>query len=243
MAKRLTDTKKWGDDWYLSLSNDYRIIWQWLLDNCDHAGFCKRSMTLLNLMCRTSVSEEDMLREMSGRVCTLNDNWFIPKFLKFQYTTLYSQKPAILSVVKLLFEKNATKLIPESFGNDYIIISESFHNHCKIIKESLQNNSKIIGQSFDNHCEMIKDKDIVISNTGKNINRLNFVNDKKGESNETSKSFFANSKVFYQEILRQKPTMNDHLRLEMAKQMETRYSGSRISDISALVEKWIENKK
>lgn len=139
MSKRFTDTKKWNDDWYISLSNDYRIIWQWLLDNCNHAGFCKRSIGLINLMCRTNITEKEFIDSMDGRVIVHNDYWFIPKFIKFQYSTLLSCKPAIISVVKELFEQNCIDLIPESFGNNY----------------------KIIGKSFNNHCEMIKDKDKV----------------------------------------------------------------------------------
>lgn len=135
MAKRLTDTKKWGDDWYLALSNDYRVVWVWLLDNCDHAGFCKRSITLLNMICRTSITEADLLKVMDGRVVVHGDYWFIPKFVKFQYASLHNNKPAILSVVRLLFEHNATHLIPESFGDNYRIVSESFRNHCEMIKD------------------------------------------------------------------------------------------------------------
>jgi len=96
MAKRLTDTEKWNDDWYISLSNDYRIIWQWLLDNCNHAGICKRSIRLLNLMCNTKVSEEELIKTMEDRVLIKNNNWFIPKFLKFQYTSLHSNRPVII---------------------------------------------------------------------------------------------------------------------------------------------------
>lgn len=124
MAKRFTDTEKWKDEWYLSLSNDYRIIWQWLLDNCDHAGICKRSIWLLNTMCRVDLDEEKLIAIMSGRVVAVGDNWFIPKFLKFQYSTLHSKKPAIVSVVKRLVETNCYTMIPESFGNDYLIIKD-----------------------------------------------------------------------------------------------------------------------
>lgn len=144
MAKRLTDTEKWNDDWYLSLNNDYRIIWQWLLDNCSHAGFCKRSMTLLNLMCRLSISEEQMITEMSGRVVVHGSDWFIPKFIKFQYTTLHSQKPVILSVVRELFQKKAINLIPESFGKEYLIKEESFQNHCQMIKDKDKDKDSIL---------------------------------------------------------------------------------------------------
>jgi hypothetical protein len=142
MAKRLTDTEKWNDDWFLSLSNDYRIIWQWLLDNCSHAGFCKRSMTLLNLMCRLSVTEDQMIDQMRGRVVVHGNDWFIPKFIKFQYTTLFSQKPVILSVVKELFNKKAIHLIPVSYGSEYIIISECFENHSRMIKDKDKDKDK-----------------------------------------------------------------------------------------------------
>jgi len=83
MAKRLTDTEKWNDDWYISLSNDYRIIWQWLLDNCNHAGICKRSMRLLNLMCNTDINEEILVKKMDGRLIVSGNDWFIPKFFQF----------------------------------------------------------------------------------------------------------------------------------------------------------------
>ncbi len=124
MAKRLTDTEKWNDDWFISLSNDYRIIWQWLLDNCNHAGICKRSMRLLNMMCNTSISESDMVQAMDNRVIVIDNDWFIPKFLKFQYTGLQSNKPVIVSVVKELEKTGYFKHIPESFGNDYLIIKD-----------------------------------------------------------------------------------------------------------------------
>ena len=142
MAKRFTDTEKWKDPWYISLNNDYRIIWQWLIDNCSHAGFCKRNMSLLNLMCRVNVSENDLLEKMENRVLIVGNDWFIPKFIKFQYSTLNSGKPAILGVVKELFYKNCTSMIPESFGNDYLIISKSFDNHKRTIKDKDKDKDK-----------------------------------------------------------------------------------------------------
>lgn len=124
MAKRFTDTKKWNDEWFISLNNDYRIIWQWLLDNCNHAGICKRSMTLLNMMCKTKITEKQLIQKMEGRVIKNGNNWFIPKFLKFQYSTLQSKKPAIVSVVTEIVNHGYEKLIPESFGNDYRIVKD-----------------------------------------------------------------------------------------------------------------------
>ncbi len=149
MAKRFTDSQKWNDDWYISLTNDYKVIWQWLLDNCNHAGICKRSMSLLNLMCKTNIQEKELVKIMEGRIIIINNNWFIPKFLKFQYSTLLSAKPAIVSVVKELFSNDCIKLIPKSFGNDYVIISKSFNNHSPIVKDKDKDKDKDTDKDTD----------------------------------------------------------------------------------------------
>lgn len=171
MAKRLTDTEKWKDDWYIQLSNDYKIVWQWLLDSCSHAGICKRSMGLLNLMCKTDISESQMIEKLEGRVLVVGNSWFIPKFIKFQYTTLLSNKPVIISTVKDLFSMNCVSLIPESYGNDYIIISKSFENHYQMIK--------------DKDKDKIKDKDTPKGGVGENNGKP-----LKGVKIENGKVFF-----------------------------------------------------
>lgn len=142
MAKRLTDTDKWKDDWYLSLTNDDKIVWQWLLDNCSHAGVCKRSVTFMNLMCRVSYTEDEMIKKMEDRVMLIGNIWFIPKFIKFQYATLNSAKPVIVSVVKELFTHNLIATVNRLLENDYKIISESFDNHYKMIKDKSKDKDK-----------------------------------------------------------------------------------------------------
>lgn len=157
MAKRFTDSEKWKDDWYITLPNDYKIVWQWLLDNCSHSGLCKRSVGLLNIMCKVNFTEQEIIEKMAGRVIVFKDYWFIPKFIKFQYSTLFSNKPAIVSVVKDIFNFKLQPLIPESFGNDYIITEQSFDNHCKIIKDKVKDKDKD---------KVIKEEEVVVIETG-----------------------------------------------------------------------------
>jgi hypothetical protein len=106
MAKRFTDTEKWKDDWYLSLNNDYRQIWLWLLDNCNHAGLCKRSLTLLNIMNNTKITEDDLLEVFQNRIMVYQDYWFIPKFIFFQYGNdfLTSNSNAVVSAIKSMIQ-------------------------------------------------------------------------------------------------------------------------------------------
>lgn len=125
MAKRFTDTEKWKDDWYLSLDNDYRIVWQYILDNCTPAGRLKKSFKLLNFCCNTNLTGKDMVEVFNNRVIDMGNYYFIPKFLKFQYPKgLNSQKPAIVSVRAELEDYGLIKMVIERFGNDYLTIKD-----------------------------------------------------------------------------------------------------------------------
>lgn len=124
MAKRLTDTEKWKDEWYLSLDNDYKIIWQYLLDSCSHSGLMKRGISLLNFSCKTNVTEQQLLEVFNKRVYALTDYYFIPKFIKFQYGDLVSDKPVIVSVIRGLRQSNDFKTIKQLLANHSIMIKD-----------------------------------------------------------------------------------------------------------------------
>lgn len=146
MARRYTDTDKWKDDWYLSLNNDMRIVWQYLVDNCSIAGIWKKGFTLLNIVCNTRITEEEFKQVFTPRVIDCGTFYFIPKFLKFQYPLgLTSDKPMIISVMKEVSFFNLSGMITESLGNDYPIITESLSNDSRIIKV-ISNSNKVINK-------------------------------------------------------------------------------------------------
>lgn len=127
MAKRFTDTDKWKDEWYTELPNDYKVIWQYLLDTCDNAGLYKRNIKLLNYYCNTNVSAEDIIKVFNKRVTQLTDEkWLINKFCIYQYGTdfLDSTNKAVLSAVKILEQNNIIKwtgkLIDYNYGKTEI---------------------------------------------------------------------------------------------------------------------------
>lgn len=127
MAKRFTDTDKWKDEWYTELPNDYKVIWQYLLDTCDNAGIYKRNIKLLNYYCNTNVSSEDILKVFKDRVSLISDDkWIINKFCVFQYGNdfLQSKNKAVVSAINKLIENklydNTTNsiLIPYPYSID-----------------------------------------------------------------------------------------------------------------------------
>jgi hypothetical protein len=116
--KRYTDAEKWKDDWFLNLTNDYKLIWIWLLDDCNHAGIWKKSMRRLNFDCNTDITESELLGVIGERITIIDtDKWFIKKFCEFQNGKDFLTKTSkpILSVIKLL-EDNGI-VYKDSVGN------------------------------------------------------------------------------------------------------------------------------
>lgn len=123
MALRFTETNKWKDDWYLSLSNDYRIVWQYILDNCSIAGLWQKGFKAMNYFCGTQITEQEFQTVFKNRVYETGNSYFIPKFLKVQYPSgITSDKPLIISVRNELEKFNLYPIIKESLPNDYPII-------------------------------------------------------------------------------------------------------------------------
>src|SRR5688572_18638349 len=125
MPRRFTDTEKWRDEWWGSLTNDYRMIWLYLVDSCSIAGIWKKDFRGLNFNCNTNVTEQDFLRVFGERLIDKGNFFFIPKFLRYQCPKgLNSNKPAIVSIVKELENNNLITIVNQSLGNDFLIIKD-----------------------------------------------------------------------------------------------------------------------
>ena len=86
MAKRFTDTEKWKDGWFTDLKPEHKLIWYYLLDNCDNAGIWKLNMKMLNIMCDTNISAEELLTIFKYRLTQIKtDTYLINKFCVYQY--------------------------------------------------------------------------------------------------------------------------------------------------------------
>lgn len=82
MAKRLTDTEKWKDPWFCSLSYKDKLFWFYICDNCNHAGIWDINWPLVNFHIGDYVFNKDTFK---GRVDILkNDKIFVKKFVIFQ---------------------------------------------------------------------------------------------------------------------------------------------------------------
>jgi hypothetical protein len=103
MAKRFTDSEKWKKPWWRRLSLKSKLTWQYLVDNCDHAGIWSADYELASFQIGMPIDEAAMLSEFEGRVEKIDDDkLFIPSFLEFQYGELRDNNTVHISVAKTL---------------------------------------------------------------------------------------------------------------------------------------------
>ena len=105
--KRFTDTDKWSDKFFRSLTPSGKVFWIWLCDNCDNAGIWERDDDLFKFFSGIHVEVEAHLEELGERIEILDDGKILlPKFVLFQQGGMLNEdKPPHRQILRLL-EKN-----------------------------------------------------------------------------------------------------------------------------------------
>jgi len=96
MAKRLSETTIWADQWYRELSPVGKLFWKYILDNCDFAGIWKVDFGLASFQIGTVVDNK-IVEEINGKKVRLlavdpGNYLFVVDFIKFQYGHLTESK-------------------------------------------------------------------------------------------------------------------------------------------------------
>lgn len=104
MAKRMTDTEKWRDDWFVALAPEHKILWLYIVDNCDHAGVWRVSSAVAAALIGAPVDLDKAKAAFADRVQELEGGyWWLTKFIRFQYgLPLNPSNKVHSSVVKVL---------------------------------------------------------------------------------------------------------------------------------------------
>ena len=103
MSKRFTESSKWNDVWFMELNVDQKVVWLYLLDNCDHAGVYSPNPRLMTFQSGVGMSKDEVFSFMAGRLIELKSGkWFLPTFIKYQYGKLTRSNSAHLGVIRVL---------------------------------------------------------------------------------------------------------------------------------------------
>jgi len=82
---RFTDEKKWSDKWFRSLKPCHKIVWIYICDNCDIAGFYEVDIESISF--HTKLTEEESkgaIKGLSRGYLGADGHIWIKKFLKHQ---------------------------------------------------------------------------------------------------------------------------------------------------------------
>tara|TARA_R110000787_G_scaffold49667_1_gene118972 strand:- start:281 stop:946 length:666 start_codon:yes stop_codon:yes gene_type:complete len=104
MAKRFTDTDKWKKGFMRSLPAKYKLLWLYMLDDCNHAGVWETDFEVASIRIGSKISEKDAAKVFASHIKIFDkgNKWFIPKFIDFQYGTLNENSRPHQAVIKLL---------------------------------------------------------------------------------------------------------------------------------------------
>jgi len=113
MAKRFTDTDKWKKPFIRGLEAPYKLLWFYILDDCDHAGIWIVDLEIASIRCGHTFNERDVLKIFNGQVDVVRKGelWFIRDFIDFQYGTLNPENRAHKSVLDRLKKYKIKPLI------------------------------------------------------------------------------------------------------------------------------------
>lgn len=113
--KRFTETLKWADPWHRRLSPHAKLLWDWMLGSCDHAGVIDLDLELAEFQIGYPYPLDTLL-EFGERLQKLpNGKIFIPSFITFQYGTISAECKAHNPVFASI-EKNQIKGYPKGIN-------------------------------------------------------------------------------------------------------------------------------
>jgi len=119
MSKRFTDTNKYKKTFFRGLPGAYKLLWDYLYHDCDHAGIWHVDMDIAQIFLgkdmpvdeSTAISlfnadpEDEKIVVLHG-----GKKWFIKSFITFQYGELNPQNRAHASVISILTKEGIKPL-------------------------------------------------------------------------------------------------------------------------------------
>lgn len=111
MSKRFTDTDKWKKPLIRGLQAPYKLLWLYILDDCDHAGIWQVDIEVASIRIGEQLSNDEAVKNFGDRIIPFDngEKWFIPNFIEFQYGELNAENRVHASVISQLVKYDLLK--------------------------------------------------------------------------------------------------------------------------------------
>ena len=168
MAKRFTDTDKWKKPFIRGLEAPYKLLWFYILDDCDHAGIWIVDLEIASIRCGHTFNERDVLKIFNGQVDVVRKGelWFIRDFIDFQYGTLNPENRAHKSVLDRLKKYKIKPLISPLQG------AKDKDKDTDIDKEKRKEQFESFWNLYDNRKDKQKAKSLWMKLSEEDINLI-----------------------------------------------------------------------
>ena len=162
MPKRMTDTNVWNKRWFGDLSPSAKLLFFYLKDSSDHAGFIDFNLKLFSFHIGMEVNEKT-LSELSNFVEKINDTkLFIPEFVNFQYSVksyedLNPNNKVHLSVLKLLKKNDIIEYFDAKNKGDSKGLDRGYGSPLEGVKDKDKDKDKEMNKEKDQE-DLFKEK-------------------------------------------------------------------------------------
>ncbi len=119
MAKRFTDSEKWKKPWFRKLKPLYKAFWEYLRDNCDHAGIWQVDFELAAYCIGEDVDQAEAMQLFEKQFIPFagGKRWLIIDFVEYQYGGLVANNNAHISVINILKKNGVWELFVDRNKN------------------------------------------------------------------------------------------------------------------------------
>lgn len=103
MAKRFTDTDKWKKPFIRGMEAPYKLLWLYILDDCDHAGIWQVDIDVANIKIGISIDIQKAIEVFGSHIQIIDEGekWFISDFIDFQYGELKQENRVHNSILAI----------------------------------------------------------------------------------------------------------------------------------------------
>ncbi len=104
MAKRFIDTDTFRKTLVRGLEGPYKLLWLYLICECDHAGIWEVELDVVGLRLGHEYDEAETLKRFGGAIVKIEGGakWHLPSFIEFQYGELNASNRVHKSVLNRL---------------------------------------------------------------------------------------------------------------------------------------------
>jgi len=157
--RRMTETMKWEDEWFFSLSKDEKMLFLYMCDKCDACGVWSPNWTYLTRMLEIRVDAQSFIDRSGGRIVRLpNGKLLLTRFMPIQYGDALLRNDTSnvhKGVLKCLV---ANGLVYREQADTGVRVSEALANPCPTLSQPLAKGCPTL-QDKDQNKDQYQDKD------------------------------------------------------------------------------------